>query len=239
MGKGAYDRSQYKEAIEHLTEAIRLDPTKAEAFHYRGLALSKDFGQEKQALADFTEAIRLNPKYADAYRERGWNCRQTRGDEKAIQDLNKAIELAPKDPNAFWMRGYVFYEVKQYKKAKMDCETAIKLNAKEHAVYSLLATMEACCPDNEHRDSKAAVKNAMKALELNSWHWNMDVLAAAYAEDGQFQEAIEWQKKAIEDAKTPKSGGRLLIPIYEKHLRLYEKNKPLRLRSLGKRDGDD
>jgi tetratricopeptide (TPR) repeat protein len=238
-GKVALEKRQYQEAVTQFSEAIRLDSTNPEAFYYRGKARSYIGGQEAKVMADFTEAVRLNPKYADAFRERGWNCRQSIGDARALQDLDKAIELAPKDANAFWMRGYVSYELKQYRKAKDDCQTAIKLNPKEHAIYALLATIQACCPEKEHRDGQDAVKNAKKALDLNSWHWNMDVLAAAYAEDGRFKEAIEWEKKAIEDAKTPKSGGRSLLPSYEKHLGLYEKNKPLRLSSLGKRDGDD
>ena len=50
-----------------------------------------------------------------------------------------------------------------------------------------------------HRDGKLALENAKKACELDQWeNWQyVSSLAAAYAELGQFDKAIEWQKKAI------------------------------------------
>ena len=70
------DKGGYDEPIADLTEAIRLDPSLAAAFVFRGIARSKK-GFAKQlvsefdrAIADFTEAIRIDPNYANAYQKR-------------------------------------------------------------------------------------------------------------------------------------------------------------------------
>jgi tetratricopeptide (TPR) repeat protein len=234
--KTAFDKVQYDEAITLLSKAIGLDATNPQAFYYRGLARSRKYRQE-QSLADFSEAIRLDSKYAEAFRERGRVYDLTGKSDKALEDLNTALKLFPNDHRALSARGSILYELKQYKKAKDDLEAAIKIDPKEHTCYFVLATMQACCPEKEHRDGKAAVKNATKSCKLRSWYMSLDALAAAYAEDGQFEEAIKAQKKAIEAAD--KSGSKFLKGIYEKHLLLYEKGKPLRLRSFKSPAGDD
>jgi len=69
-GDVAYKLGDFDTAIASYTDALRLDPTYAEAFHNRGAALHMQ-SKWAEAVRDYTEAIRLNPKYADAYMNRG------------------------------------------------------------------------------------------------------------------------------------------------------------------------
>ena len=72
-----------------------------------------------------------------------------------------------------------------------------------------------------------AVENATKACELTKWkeHSTLDTLAAAHAEAANFDEAVKWQKKAIElggymnKEETGKAAQRL---------KLFEKGQPYR-----------
>lgn len=60
----------YDKAIADYTEAIRLNPEFAAAFHNRGETwLNK--GEFDKALADLTEAIRLNPNNERSFNNRG------------------------------------------------------------------------------------------------------------------------------------------------------------------------
>jgi serine/threonine-protein kinase len=79
----------------------------------------------------------------------------------------------------------------------------------------------------EVRNGAKAVENATRACELTNWKnaWYVATLAAAYAEVGDFDSAIKWQKKAIdlltEEEEELQAG-------FEVQLTLYQSGKPYR-----------
>ena len=84
------------EQIRFYNEAIRLQPSYAEAFYNRGIA-HKAKGDMVGALKDYNEAIRLKPDYANAFDNRG-TVRQALGDlDGALKDHTEAIRLKPTD----------------------------------------------------------------------------------------------------------------------------------------------
>ena len=58
--------SQFEEAEEVLTKAIRYDKSNFEAYYYRGCAKVNAL-KYREAILDFEMAIELKPDYADAY----------------------------------------------------------------------------------------------------------------------------------------------------------------------------
>jgi hypothetical protein len=61
------------------------------------------------------------------------------------------------------------------------------------------AWIRATCRDAEYRDGKRAVASATRACELTNWRDSeaLSVLAAAFAESGEFGSAVKWQQKAM------------------------------------------
>ncbi|MCY2988082.1 MAG: tetratricopeptide repeat protein, partial [Planctomycetota bacterium] len=90
--------------------------------------------------------------------------------------------------------------------------------------YFNLAWIQATCPNARYRDGKNAIVNAGKANQLNGGKdlAYIFTLAAAYAEDGRFDRALEWQTKAIELA--PENHKERL----RSRLELYKLGKPYR-----------
>ncbi|MEO6808320.1 MAG: tetratricopeptide repeat protein, partial [Isosphaeraceae bacterium] len=133
--------------------------------------------------------------------------------------------IDPRDAIVFIKRGYVQYARKEYVKALADYNEAIHLNPKSANAFGVQAWIWATCPDETVRNGKKAVESATRACELNEWNVanDFDTLAAAYAEIGDFDKAVEWQEKAI--ANSAKNNGN---PKGMERLELYKNKTPYR-----------
>ena len=87
-----------------------------------------------------------------------------------------------------------------------------------------LAWLLATCPDPGVRDGKRAVELAKEACKsaLGKKGNELDTLAAAYAETGQFEEAVRQQEMALDDPEFTK----LAADGARKRLELYRQGKP-------------
>lgn len=92
----------------------------------------------------------------------------------------------------------------------------------------------ATSPEAGDRDGREAVRWAERAVRLRRDCTTLDTLAAAYAEDGQFEKAVETQKEAIQklknlDEETRQEWAQLpTIQEAEMRLRLYQEGMPFR-----------
>jgi tetratricopeptide (TPR) repeat protein len=89
-----------------------------------------------------------------------------------------------------------------------------------------LARVLATAPDAKLRDSKRAVEAAKKAVDMIKYRDGrfLDTLAAAYAEAGDFDKAVEAQQRALDDPDHMKDDG----AGARKRLQLYRDRKPFR-----------
>jgi tetratricopeptide (TPR) repeat protein len=115
-------------------------------------------------------------------------------------------------------------ETGEYQGAIRDWIEAIRLDPNNGSAYYNIAWLRATCPDERSRNGPEAVEYARQACNLSNWKSakRLDILAAAYAENGDFPSAMEWQQKAIE-----------LVPEnakqdYAERLELYRSSKPYR-----------
>ena len=96
----------------------------------------------------------------------------------------------------YTLRGYALEDRKQYSAAFADYERAMQLYGKAFWGYYAHALMLATADDRRVRDGKKAVALAKKAAAIDESAWVLDALAAAYAESGDFDKALDCEKRA-------------------------------------------
>jgi tetratricopeptide (TPR) repeat protein len=217
--------SQDDKALTDFDQALRLKPDYAEALLHRGrVYLRKD--DYRRAVADFSQAIKLNQE-AESYFLRGQAYARMDQFEAAISDYSQAIKLEPKSYSSYEQRASVYANLGMYQQALADHDKAIELNPELWMAYNDKAWILATCPAAEIRDGKQAISLAKQANDRTDWKVSgyLDTLAAAYAETGQFDQAVKWQQQAL--AKLPQEQ-EPLRPMLEEHLQLYRQNQPYR-----------
>jgi tetratricopeptide (TPR) repeat protein len=185
----------------------------------RAWVQKKDVMETQEALEFYSEKIRLNPSSSWSWNARAavWN---EKGEiENAIKDYTEAIRLDPKDATPYFNRGLTFLVVGDFDAAIKDFTEAIRLDPKDATAFNNLAWLYATCPVDKYRDGNKAVEFATKACEFSAWRdWtHVGTLAAAYAESGDWENAIKYQEKAIELAidEKDKAGGLERLELYK------------------------
>lgn len=220
-----YFLDEYDKTIADLDVGIQLDPTSEGMFDNRAQAYAGK-GDHEQAIVDYTEAIRLKPDFAEAYSGRATSWKLKKEFDRAIGDFSEAIRLEPNN-DYFWMRrALAWKDAREFTKASEDFEKGVALTPENQFHLNTTAWFLATCPDDKIRNGHKAAELAKRACELTEWHEPMSVatLAAACAENGDFDSAVKYQTQAI--SLTPKESD--LLIANEKLLGLYRENKPYR-----------
>ncbi len=101
MALEAYKKNRLSEAIQHMTEAIALLPTKAEYYATRGFFFVED-GIKDQALADLEKALKLNRYEMLAHYGRGMIAYQDKNWAEAAAHFTDAYYCDPKRPETLY-----------------------------------------------------------------------------------------------------------------------------------------
>lgn len=218
-------KGELDKAIDDYGRAIELDPKNPTIIRDRGMAWEAKQEYEK-AIDDFTRVLELDPKDSFTLLHRGKTWQDKKEYEKAIADFTRAIELAPAYALAFHARGDVWVLKGLPDKAVKDYEEALRLKPLDHRMMIKLAWLLATDPDTKVRDGKRAVGLATRGCDLTGWKQPIyfHTLATAYAEVGEFDRAVEYQKKALADEDTAKTLG----ADGPRQLKLFEQKKPYR-----------
>lgn len=214
-----------RRAIREYDEALRRDPRMADGYGNRGISFQA-LREFDTALADYNKAIRLGPNQGFFYYSRGTLFLATGRREEAIRDLGECIRREPKDPDAYVVRARALTEKRMYTQAREHLEKAVAVRPNYPFALNSLAWLRATCVDDSVRDGQTAVRLASKACELSEWKnpRHLDTLAAAYAETGDFEKAVEMEKRAV-GLSNPTGSER---EDKESRLRLYQERKPFR-----------
>jgi tetratricopeptide (TPR) repeat protein len=220
-----------EKALADYNQAIRLTPNFQRAYFNRGVHFFVRHDYER-AISDFNRAIQLMPNDPSGYAY--LTCAYTKLGDRAQAVSNATMATRHRPATDFYasraldlqMRSRAYRVLGQMAPALGDLREAIRIAPKDYSTHDNLAWFLATCPDERLRNGTEAVSAAKRACDLSHWQDSgcIDTLAAAYAEAGDFDQAVKYENHALSDLSVaPKEKQER-----EKHLALFQQRKPFR-----------
>lgn len=211
------------EAMADVEQVLRQRGNFAPALRMRGMLLA-DSGKMKEATSALRQAVDLDPEDTELKLQLALVELAGRDPAAAVNDFTDIIKEDGDNFVALQGRADAYLAQGKHEDAFKDYEAALKLEPNSTTILNNLAWMLATSPDDKLRDGKRSVELATKACELTEFKQAhiLSTLAAGYAEQGDWDKAIEWSTKAVD------GGDPRLKPQLEKELKSYHDKKPWR-----------
>lgn len=221
------DYQQAKKDLDYLQEKRPEIPDIA--FLKMDLAI-----QEKRvgdAIAELERLVQLNPENRMLLMQLASMYQMDDRPRKALRIAERLISAEPTDWQALRLRGDVLLALGRHTDAINDYEEAIKNIPEDEedlsGVLNNLSWVLSTSPEDSVRNGDRALETGLKACELTEYKKShiLSTLAAAYAELGQFDKAIEWSTKAVELGTKEEAEQ---IDQLKEELKSYQEKKPWR-----------
>ncbi len=224
LGMTLLDMEEWDEAAAAFRAAIALSPTFTNAHWNLGQAL-RGKGDRAGAEAAYRVALRLEPRKVSVLTDFASLLEDADDLDGAVALYRAAIRLDPKNAELHNDLGITLERQMDLPGARDAYRAAILLDPEFAAPRNHLAWLLATGPAAV-RNGAEAVEHATRACELTKWKDGdyLDTLAAACAEAGQYDRAIEYERQALSFPDFKKESG----PEARARLALYRKKQPYR-----------
>jgi len=240
LGTSLMERGQLDQALSYFQRALAVR-SQSEHRHYNlSLAIIHDStgnvlaqkGRLSDAIAHFRQAIELRPDFPDAHYNLGTALFQKGDLDGAITEWRTMLSIHPYDAGAHTSLGNALVQKGLLGEAADHYEKALQSEPDSILPLNNLAWVMSTGPDDSLRNNEIAVQLAIKANQLSKENNPVFIrtLAAAYAQAGQFEKAIETARRALERANA--EGAHDLAVQIREDVDLYQRRTPLRDPSL-------
>src|SRR5437667_9457648 len=229
-------RGELDEAISHFQTALNIRANNPQTHYNLGSALvHNNLGNAlvrkklvDEAITHYEKAVELRPDYADGHYNLGSAMLQEGRIDEAIAHWQKTVSLQPNDAEAHTTLGDALLRKGEIGQAIAHYEKALEIAPHSLLTLNNLAWALSTCPDASLRNGARAIELAQKADQLAGGQNPIFIrtLAAAYAENGRFSDAIETAQRALQLALAQDNFA--LASKLEKDLDLYRKFSPKR-----------
>jgi tetratricopeptide (TPR) repeat protein len=225
LGLTLAEHGRLDDAIVHFQKALELKPDFAEAHNNFGLTLA-ECGRFDDAIVHYRKALEIKPDYVEVYNNLG-NALTRQGQiEAAIQQYQKALEIKPDDAKFRNNLAMALAMSGQFREALVQFRKTLEINPDYLETNQNLAWLLAACSDASIRDGAKAVGYAQRAVRLSGGKepTALDTLAVAYAEMGQFSNAIKTGQQALDIAVA--NGDAAQAEVLRARIKLYQAGTP-------------
>jgi len=173
-------------------------------------------GRLDEASECLGRCISIDPSCAPAYSARA-GVRQRLGRyREALDDISQALVLRPDDAGYIHNRAVVLTALGRQAEAIRDYLRVLSLEPSSAGTLNNLAWLLSTARDPALRDCRKAIDYASRAVAAyRSGAW-LDTLAAAHAECGEFERAVEIEAESHALSQPPN-------PAFKKRLELYRR----------------
>jgi protein O-mannosyl-transferase len=227
LGLVLLQKGQTDEAMAHCLKALEIQPDFAEAHYNFGNALLQK-GQLDEAIVQFQKALEIQPDSAEARNNLGWVLLQNGRLDEAIAHFQTALKIQPGFTLAHGNLAMALIRNGQAREAIAQYESILKLQPDNADALSGLAWVLATWPEASVRNGSEAMRLAERANQLTGGQdfQTLRTLAAAYAEGGQFAEAVTTAQQALQLADSQSNGA--LVEALRSQLKSYQAGSPFR-----------
>ncbi len=227
LGTALLGKGQVDEAILHCERAVSMRPTDPDALVSLGNALIQK-GRIDEAIAHYQKAITVHPDHFLARYSLGHALLEKGELDSAIQVCRSALLLRPSDADCHTTLAIALEEKSNPAEAIQHYQKALELAPSSVSTLTNLAWLLATSPDASVRNGLKAVQLAKQADRLvgGTNTIALRTLAAAYAENGEFANAIKTARSAMQLARM--HGEDTLITDLDQQIALYQLGMPYR-----------
>jgi protein O-mannosyl-transferase len=127
LGSALFRKERFREALPHLEQAVKQDPTDAHAHYSLGRGW-ESIGRPQEAFAEYQAAIQLDEAYPDAQNDVGLSLVAQGKFADAERHFQRAIEIDPAYASGYGNLGMLHARMGQSAKAIALCEKALQLD---------------------------------------------------------------------------------------------------------------
>jgi len=227
LGTALVAKGQVDDAILHCERAVGMRPTDPDAQVSLGNALFAK-GRIDEAIAHYQKAITAQPDHFLARYSLGHALLEKGELEGAIQVCRSALLLRPSDADCQTTLAIALEEKGNPTEAIQHYQKALELAPKSISTLTNLAWLLATSQDASLRNGAKAIELATQADGLvgGTNTLVLRTLAAAYAENGEFTNAIGTARSAMQLARM--HGEDSLTRDLDQQIRLYQLGMPYR-----------
>ncbi|MCK4341943.1 MAG: sulfatase-like hydrolase/transferase [Phycisphaerae bacterium] len=226
LGDALRGQGRTAEAVECYQKAVEVSPTCGQAYNRLGLVYiqQRDF---QRAYENCRRYVKLNPRSANALTNLANLLPALGRTEEAVDLLEQALQYDPKyaaAQRAYWV---ALRNVGRRREAVSALRRALEVLPNDRKLRYELGWLLASAREAELRDGAEAVRLAKLCCEVDpNDPRNLDLLAAAYAETGNFAQAVETARQALRLAN--RAGEPQVRQHIAARLRLYESGRAYR-----------
>jgi tetratricopeptide (TPR) repeat protein len=219
--------SYWRNSEALFTHALAVTENNDVALNNLGI-LSLEKGQLDDAISKLEAAINVRPDNGPAHDNLAKALLKKGRVAEAMVHYRKFLEIEPQNVEARNILGTVLIQQGYVRDAIDQWQQALAIQPDNGNAASNLAWVFATCPEDSIRDGPRAVDLAQKAMRIAGGKIPMiyRVLAAAYAENGRFNDAIEAAERGAELSNSQDNPA--LASELESNIAFYQSGKPLR-----------